>query len=124
MAQENLGKVLTFAASLTTHVQFTFMRVGAARAISVPASGGDADGVLQNNPKIIGSAADLCLSGSMTKVVAGAAIADGASVASDNQGRAVPAATGGVVLGKALSAAGVAGDVITILFQKGGRIAP
>ena len=57
--------------------------------------------------------------GAKVEVAAGAAVTAGALVTSDATGRAVTAATGNRVNGRALTAAGAADEVITILFRKG-----
>ena len=56
--------------------------------------------------------------GGVVKVEAGAAVTAGAMVATDNQGRAIAwvDAAGNVAVGKAMSAAGQAGDIISVQF--------
>lgn len=72
-------------------------------------------GVVQNNPNT-DQEATVCLEGD-TKVVAGAAITVNAVLGTDAQGRAVPVVIGvdetQFALGRALSAAGAAGEIIT-----------
>ncbi len=58
--------------------------------------------------------------GCIVEVEAGAAVVAGAKVASDAQGRAATAATGNVIMGTALTAAGAAGEVIDVLLSKQG----
>ena len=63
------------------------------------------------------------LNGAIVTVEAGAAIdaSTAKDIASDNDGRAIIAAAGDVVLGKALDSATAAGDPIRILALPGGR---
>ena len=64
------------------------------------------------------------LDGAKVEVEAGAAVTAGDEVTSDANGQAVVATTGQRVLGFALSAAGAADEVITIVAQKGALAAP
>jgi Uncharacterized conserved protein (DUF2190) len=80
-------------------------------------------GILQNNPGALGRSATIMQSG-ITKWVASAAIVRNARVTTENDGRAVTAATGNVVHGIALEAAGAAGQVIAVLLTGGGHTAP
>ncbi len=59
----------------------------------------------------------------IAKVVAGAAVAAGAFVTSDASSKAVPATTGDVINGHALTAASAADEVITILVPGLGAVA-
>lgn len=77
------------------------------------------EGVLQNDPSAAGREALVCVAG-VTKVVAGEAIAVGDSIATDTSGKAVVAASGEFILGKALTAAGADLDILTMLFQPHG----
>jgi hypothetical protein len=99
--------------------QFKFVTLAADGQIDLSANGAAADGVLLNDPSAAGQAATVCVSGRVT-VVCGGTIAAGASVASDTAGVAITAATADIILGKALEA-GVAGQVISIDFFKGGN---
>jgi len=69
-------------------------------------------GVLQNKPES-GENATIADSGK-SKVVAGAAIAQNLQVASDGTGRAVACGSGDMSIGRALQAAGAAGEVISV----------
>lgn len=76
-----------------------------------------ADGVIQPPASItIGAETPLMNSG-VSKVVAGAALAAGAQVTSDAEGRARAIAAGENVNGKTLEAAGGAGTVIAVLLK-------
>ena len=61
--------------------------------------------------------------GCRVEVEAGAAVTAGNDIASDAQGRVINAATGDAILGKALTAATAAGEVVEVLFTKAGRLA-
>lgn len=92
-------------------------------------AGQDADGVSERKvPAVSGTpnnnnATNTCGEGAIARVVAGAAVAALAKVASDASGRAVTAASGNHVLGKALTAAAQAGDVIEVQLHKEGILA-
>lgn len=62
--------------------------------------------------------------GCKVEITAGAAVSAGALVTSDATGRAVTATSTDKIHGQALTAAGAAGEVITILFFKGANVAP
>lgn len=94
--------------------QFKFVQVAADEQVDVVSSaGGDAIGVLQNDPAAAGRAATVCYAG-VTKVIAGATVAAGAKIQSDASGQAITAATGDAVLGVALKG-GAANEVIEVL---------
>jgi hypothetical protein len=75
-------------------------------------AGGRIHGVLQNKPDV-NHACELMLTG-VTKMVAGAAVAQGVPVASDNQGRAIAATGTNIMIGRAETAAGAAGEIISV----------
>ena len=100
--------------------QFHFV-TATARSVALTGDGAAADGVLLNNPAN-GGAATVVVFGRVV-VEAGGTIAAGAQVASNAAGEAVTAATGDIVLGKALEA-GVDGQLISIDFYKGGNAVP
>lgn len=91
--------------------QFRFVEFTSGNVTRCNAAGERALGVLQNNPKS-GAAADVVLTG-ITKVVASAAIAQGALITTTNDGKAVTAASGNTVNGRALEAATADGQLIT-----------
>jgi len=75
---------------------------------------------VQNVPKS-GQYATVAYAGP-SKVVAGAAITYGNLLTCDASGRAIVCVSGSYVLGRAIEAAGAAGDVISaVLFTVGGR---
>lgn len=77
-----------------------------------------ADGVAQQAAAADGDVFSMepCNGGGVTKLEAGAAIAAGALVASDNQGRVITHVTtaGNHILGTAREAAGAAGEIIAV----------
>lgn len=104
--------------------QYHFVRASAANACNQSSLGGDAAmlGVLQNNPNT-GQAATIAQAG-MSKVYAGAAVSANALVTTNGSGRAVTAASGDMVAGRALEASGNDGEVITVMLQAPVRWAP
>ena len=97
--------------------QFRFV-TATARSVALTGAGEAADGVVINDPAN-GAAATVVVFGRVI-VEAGDNITAGAEVASNAAGEAVEAATGDIVLGKALEA-GVDGQLISIDFYKGGN---
>jgi len=94
--------------------QYRFVELAADAQVDIVASaGGDAVGVLQNDPSAAGRAATVAVMG-VSKVVAGATVAAGDRLQSDANGAAIAAASGDIVLGRALTG-GAAGDVIEVL---------
>lgn len=93
--------------------QFRYAKVSGSGTATVTAAPADVVlGVIQNKPKA-GEAVDVMVTG-ISKVVAGAAVAAGAEVGSDAQGRAIAAATGARAFGIALEAASAAGQLIAV----------
>lgn len=76
-------------------------------------------GVLQDKPTQQGQAAHVKIGG-VSKGVAGAAVAAGAQVATDATGRFVTAVATNPPAGMALSPAGAADEVFTVLITPGG----
>lgn len=106
--------------------QYTFVTCngvtadGENRTVVSPAAGGKVDGVVVNNPQN-NRAATVVVFG-RTKVKAGGAIAAGAEVQTDANGRVVAATGTNIRVGKALEAA-VANQIITVDFYPGGNAA-
>lgn len=103
--------------------QFLAVYVSASRTVALVATEGVAMyGVLQNTPTE-GEAADVALAG-ISKMVAGAAINAGAEVMTDANGRFIPWVSGSdyVKVGRALEAAGAAGDVFTGQIYPAGQV--
>jgi hypothetical protein len=98
--------------------QFLAVNISAARTVAIQTSiGGIFYGILQNTPAL-GQAADVALPGSITKAVAGAAIAAGALVMVEaTNGRLITWTAGTLyyVAGIALEAAGAANNIFTML---------
>lgn len=69
-------------------------------------------GILQNKPNT-GEAAEVCLFG-ITKAIAGAAITVGDPLMTDTSSRLITYTSAAVKVGVALTAAGAAGDLITV----------
>lgn len=99
-----------------TAKQYRFGKLNSSGAI-VPCgvAGESAIGVIYT-PGKADEAVMVAVSG-LLRVVAGGSVAIAASVATDNQGRAVTASGDALVLGKALTAASGAGQVITVLVK-------
>lgn len=100
--------------------QYYFVTIASDGQVDPTGDGLSADGVLQDAPSAAGYPATIAISG-RTKVVAGAAIARGANVASGATGKAKTSANGNRVLGVALEAAAADGDVISILLKVQGH---
>ena len=109
-------------ADLTTKKDtFVILNNVGERAVVTAGAGAKADGVLLNDP-VTGVAAAVAVFGRV-KVVAGAAIAAGAEIATDAQGRAITATSTAIRLGKTTEAATAAGQLITVDFYTGGNAA-
>jgi hypothetical protein len=120
MATEQKGQEITLTAgqSLASY-QNRFVTVAGDGKLDPAGDGADADGVLQDNPAADGRAAAVCIGG-VVKVECGNSTTLGGYVASDSVGRAVDAVSGDYKLGKFLEAGTKAGDVVSILFFRGG----
>ena len=99
--------------------QFHFVVVNNNGQLALPAAGGDGDGVLQDKPNAAGIEGEMAIGG-VTKVGAGGVTA-GDLIATDNAGKAVTAAAGNKILGRAL-ATGAAGVIIPLLIQQKGKL--
>lgn len=107
------------AADLSTK-QFRAVKVVGSKQVNLCVAGDNGIGILQNKPGL-NQAASVSVAGS-SKAIAGAAIAAGALVASDVNGALVTALTTNYILGVALSAAGGAGEIISVLLRPGGKL--
>ena len=113
-------KLGTQVANADLDNRYRFVTINtSAKVAQVGTAGARADGVLQT-PAKSGLAAEVMVTG-VTKLVAGAAIANTGPITSDNQGRAITATTAGHhINGIALETAAAAGEVIAVLlFYKG-----
>jgi hypothetical protein len=109
------------AGSDLTAAQFKFVSLAADGQVDVTAAaGGNAIGILSNNPDV-GQAATVTVSGGYM-VEAGGTITAGDQVQSSATGTALLAATSDVVLGYALEDA-VIGQIMRIEFITGGNLA-
>jgi len=109
------------AGSDLTAAQFNFVSLAADGQVDVTASaGGNAIGILSNNPNV-GQAATVTVTGGYM-VEAGGTITAGDQIQSSATGTALLAATSDVVLGYALENA-VIGQVMRIEFITGGNLA-
>jgi hypothetical protein len=102
--------------------QFKFVTLAADGQVDITASaGGNAIGVLLNNPAAAGRAATVVVSGSVM-ITCGGTITAGDQLQANTDGTALLAATGDVVLGYARES-GVVGQVIEMEFITGGNLA-
>jgi|SRR6185369_4502028 len=117
MAFESIIRVNSFVTAISyASKQFCFVAFSSlAATITNPTLGGYAIGVIQSNP-VAGEPGDVCVPGSITKVQCAGSFNAGDEVSTDASGKAIGAASGDFVLGRALSA-GAASTVATILFQ-------
>jgi hypothetical protein len=109
-----LGKHSVEAGQDLSAMQFYFMSVAADGQVDPTGAGEASVGVLQNKPDAAGKAAELTTL-LISKVVAGEAIAIGASVASDASGKARTAIAGDTIQGIAMTASGADGNVMSVL---------
>ena len=85
-------------------------------------NGEAADGVIQNKPDT-GQAVALAIAGDTSKVRAGAAVAAAAEVMSNANGEGITlAGAGSVSLGKCLTAAANAGELLTVQLSSPGKL--
>ena len=126
MAIENVGSTLPggeAAADLSAN-QYYFVKVDSSGQVALCDTLGEKmDGVLQNDPEAQGRAATVWGVGSVSKVVASAAIAQGANVTTAASGKAVTAASGNYIAGTALEASSADGEVIAVWVTMPGRVA-
>lgn len=116
--EEGLKCITRIAGADLTAAKYRFVELTAGKVTRCNAAGEAAIGVLQNDPADT-EAATIAIVGSTTKVVAGAAITEGAKITTDNEGRAVTASTGNQIHGTAMLGAGAAGEIISVLLQPG-----
>lgn len=114
-----LGLVGTMTASADlSGQQFRFVKISGANTVTVTAASTDPSiGVLQNKPTS-GQEASVLILG-VTKCTAGAAVAAGAEIMADANGRgitATSAAGANRVLGVAIDAAANAGEIFSMIF--------
>lgn len=124
MSWEKVGATLPglVAGADLTASQHLFVVVNASGKAAVAGAGVAIDGVLQNKPDT-DQAATVWGCGSVSKVVAGAAVAAGALVAPNASGQAITAVSGNYIAGRALNAATGAGQLISVWVNQPGRVA-
>ncbi len=124
MAFENVRKggiPGVVASADLTGSQFLFAIVDGEKTVGLAVNGEAADGVILNKPDI-GQAVALAISGDTSKVRAGAAVAAGAEVMSNASGEGITlAGAGSVSLGKCLTAAANAGELLTVQLSSPGK---
>lgn len=118
---EALTTISRPAASDLSALQYRFVTTNSAGAIILAGAGAVVLGVLQNKP-LSGEPAAVAIAG-VSKVVAGAAYAGDANLVSDANGKAVAAATGDYIRGRALGAPGAADVIGSIALVPQGRSA-
>lgn len=112
MATRQAPTTISVTAGATVN-QFRFVVVQTdGKFDQVGSAGGDADGVAQSDASD-GDALDMDVAG-VTKVECGASVTAADKVQSDDAGKAITAASGDHVLGKALTD-GDSGDIIPVL---------
>lgn len=110
----------TAAADLSTK-QFYVVKM-TSTGINLCGDGEACVGILQNDSAALGRAAEVEVFG-LSKAIGGAAITQGALVASDANGKVVTAASGDYVLGTAWTGCGADGEYFTVLLRPAGRAA-
>jgi hypothetical protein len=116
--QQNLRGLDYEAGADLSAAQYTFMTLSSGQVVQQSSAGGSCVGVLRGTASAQGRAVTVDGDpGSVVKVVAGAAVAQDAKVSSDASGRAITAIATHHVQGKALTAAGAAGELIEVLLQ-------
>lgn len=108
------------SADLSTK-QFYFMTINSSSqlATTTVAGGTTVDGILADKPAAAGRAGQLTLTGCIERITCGGTFAAGDNITSDANGKAVKAATGDTILGKAM-VAGASGSIVSILFDRRG----
>jgi hypothetical protein len=119
MATEQPGlKISLDAAADLSAKQFYGLKVDANGRAAVAGAGELCIGILQNDPDALGRAASITTLGP-SKGVAGAAVAAGAEVATDANGKLITAVAADRVVGTCLEAALADGDIVTFYVNPG-----
>lgn len=126
MARTNLGQKQSYAAAADyTEKQFYLVYLSAADTVTLSGAAGQVDGILYGKPDSGEYGEVLTASGVEAQVIAGDAVTAGNWLESDSSGRAVPLTIDGdgttetYTVGKAVTAAGGAGEYITVLTRFG-----
>lgn len=98
--------------------QFHAVAVDGSGEAALAGAGAQIAGVLQNKPEQQGDPCTIVQTG-ITKMKSGAAVTQGAEVASDADGEAVAAGSGDRPVGTALEAASGADEIISVLLTPG-----
>jgi len=124
MPGQNLGKMITVPAGADLSAsQYCFVKLDNQGRAVLPTDGGDAIGILQNNPNAAGQAATVMVGEGISKVVAAGAATAADYVSTDGSGNATSNDTGDVRLGQFLDSPTAQGQIVSILFQKKGATA-
>jgi hypothetical protein len=122
MAYEQTLRTISAPASTDLSAsQFCFVAVNSSGQLVLPSAGGDAEGILQDKPNAAGVAGEVGILGVSKLVVGTGGVTAGDLLATDVNGKAVTAATGNKILGRAL-ATGAAGVIIPALIQQKGKL--
>ncbi len=122
MAYEQTLRTIGLPASADLSAsQFCFVAVNANGQLALPSAGGDAEGILQDKPNAAGQTGEVGILGISKLVVGAGGVTAGDLLATDVNGKAVTAATGNKILGRAL-ATGTAGTLIPALIQQKGKL--
>jgi hypothetical protein len=116
MAYQEIVKSISLEASSDlSSSQYLFVDANSdGEAAVVSSAGAKAIGVLQNNPAAQGRAATVAVQG-VVKVVAGAAIAKGAEIASSAAGKAATATSSQIVLGISMTDTTADSQIVSVL---------
>lgn len=116
MAYNVIDLVVTLPASGDlSAAQYKLGTINSSGKVAVTGAGAAADGVIRNDPAAADRAVALLTGrGTVSKVVAGAAVSVGDQLESDSTGRVITRSSG-IRVGKALAAAAAAGDIIPVL---------
>lgn len=121
MAYECVGSTLVgmVAGADLSAEQYKLVKV-TTNGVEVAGAGELSVGVLQQG-ETTGNAVSVWGVGSVSKVIAGAAVAQGARVTSDATGRAVTAASGNYIAGVCLTESANADELVTVYITNPGR---
>jgi hypothetical protein len=122
-AMEQVQSITLEAGADLSAGQFRFVLMAADGQVDlVSAAGGDADGVLLNDPDAAGKAATVAYAGRVKVVIGVGGLVAGNKVQSDASGEAILAASADHVLGKCL-VGGAAGELGEVLLSAQGVLA-
>jgi hypothetical protein len=117
--EQNIKSLSRTAAVDCTSAKNRFVAQNAAGLIApVSVAGGQAMGVLRNNP-LAGNIATVAYEGAPRVVIGAAALNAGVLVTSDATGAAIAAAAGNYILGETL-VAGNPGEIVPVLLRNAG----